>query len=347
MDTNATPRDVFRFEDLVFDIQAYILALLSPSELLPLTLVSRLISSLSTEALYSDVQLIFTLKRYQEGSHGDGALLEELQSSQYAFMKQIITRRNRARYVRRLTWQVCGSASSMFTNLFPLLHNVTHIHLVDAHPTYFSQRSSFLRSYYNLALPSTLILFPRVRSIRFTGTTSLSLIMPILHSPHQLTSLSLDTINPQSVALDLLHWIRIAQLSSLRTLSLRMMCEPVTFVPSGAVQERDGELPLALREVLSALRPSLESVTLGLRERAKVKRNSSLRLAQLAQIVFPVFWQETWPHLKQLKLEGGAFNGSGLGRSMSRLRAVVPKVVVDPTVFSVQRVWYSQTMENF
>ncbi|KAF8578647.1 hypothetical protein K439DRAFT_457967 [Ramaria rubella] len=331
----------FRFEDLVFDIQVYIVAFFVPvQDLHSLTQVSRYIGSLAAPALYTDVKLLFGRQPPVGSPCADGAFTKALISAQRSFKKEIFSRSEHARHVRSLAWQVCstGACNHAFSEFFPLFSGLRRIHLVDPHPTHICELNH---------PPPTL--FPRIKHVKITGTTSVAFVMPLLHSPQGLTSLSLDTINPHSVHIQLLQFISSAGLSSLRTLSLRAVCQQ----PWN--DTRESELLSEWKTALIAVRHTLQRASFGFRTQVTGVQDAWLPslVEKFTQVVMIVFWEEMWPQLKTVHLEGIDTAPEGFGEStefqeaLVRLRDAASEVVLDPTIRSVQRIWTSDVVEKF
>ncbi|KAF8578648.1 hypothetical protein K439DRAFT_1527767 [Ramaria rubella] len=339
----STPSDIFRFRDLGYDVQTYIItSFVFLQDIFTLSFVSRDVGAIAIQALYSDVRLLFAMR--PDDIPTQHILLKDMQSSQHVFARQIIRHKERAQSVRSLTWQVCETGSSginAFTDVFSLLDNVTKIHLINAHPTFLAERASFLRPHIKLVnkvISHTL--FPRADDVTLTGTTSFSLIMPILHSPHRLTSLSFHTITPHSVALALLDWFSTADLSSLRHIALRTLRPMQDARRWNDLQEQ--ELLLAWRTALSAVRGTVRSVTLGFLHKLSIDYGLSAsseknRFAQFSKLVVPVFWEESWPSIETVRFEGSDFKTDiEICSSVARLQSIVPRVVIETTPSCVE-----------
>ena len=322
---------IFRFDDLVYDIQVYIISFfICAPDLRSLTLVSRHIHSLAAPALYTDVKFLLGWKLSSGNSRVEGAFTKTLLRAQRAFKKQVLSQREHARHIRSLAWQFCSadrSCGHVFTDLFPFLDNLTTIHVVDPHPTDVCELNHNVEA-----------LFPNVKVVKLTGITCLSFAMPILHTPQHLTALSLDTIEPHSAHLSLLDWISKADLSNLRVLSLRALYQRDA--------NRETEILLAWKDALSAVHLTLHEVTLGLRGQWTMGRTVFLpSTAGFAQFLLPIFWAENWPQLKKLRLEGFAIDKTGM--DLTRLLPAVWEVDIDSTVQCVQRVWNPKSLQNF
>jgi len=105
----------------------------------------------------------------------------------------------------------------MFKTLLPSFRNITKIHLI------FSTRHS----------PSNrqVTLFPHVTTVKLSGSMSLDTVKAILHNPAQVTALSLDTIIPESIHLEILKWVENAHFHRCAGFHFDMALHVIAIVP--------------------------------------------------------------------------------------------------------------------
>ncbi|KAF8523918.1 hypothetical protein BU17DRAFT_85360 [Hysterangium stoloniferum] len=323
---------VFPFDNLVFDVQSYILlAFLSPGDLYSLTLVSRNINVLARPILYRHVRLLPGLKLRSRGSHAEGTLTKTLMSSQLSFGQEVLAHPSRALDVRHLEWQMCSFEDTyghVLLDVFPTLRNVGVIHLIDAHPTTMAEL--------NLVVPT---LFPRVRDVTLRGVTYFPFITPILHSPHQLSALSLDTVSPHFVNVRLLQWITASNLPALKRLSFRTAC--------ALDPKREDETLEGWKDALFSVQDTITEIVLGLTSQPArpISDDEQRRFStKFITVVQPVFFHSRWPRLEQVKLEGIDIDSVDASSPSHRLKRMVPKLIVDSTIPQAQRIWKSETL---
>ena len=212
-----------------------------------------------------------------------------------------------------LTEQHKSEVDQIYNTFLPMFRNVTKVYLIPS------------TTYIPAPLPEAL--FPSVTSVKLRNCISPGMVRSILHSPAQISELSLDTID-FDYYVEVVQWLAQTPFPRLRRLSLR----------HGPVAEikRDSEFETALfstwRQLLLSSHRTLREVLLGLKHNlpgctmyvfnSKVVPYPEDRLAR---IVCPVFKEVTWSELRVVDLEGVA-SFPGLWKP---LEASVPHLLVD------------------
>ncbi|KIJ57326.1 hypothetical protein M422DRAFT_773931 [Sphaerobolus stellatus SS14] len=300
-------RGTFPFEDLSFDIRVLIVDnYLSQSELHSLSLVNKRLYSLVVPALYRNIRLISNISPSGSGRTA-------LQTSQAILSRTLIFRPEIALYIRKLTWQAgdfpVGELGNPFWTLFPLLENVTAVHLIDPHPTCLAHRTPFSALSCNIShiensLSVTAVLFPRVRHIRISGMTAMSYVIPIFHSPETIETLELELISPNVTLQDLLSWINSTKLPKLRTFAISLKApEMVTSDTLSQLISVYNNALVSIASTIQSLRlrwKPLEYRTIGRR----VSRIPKAHTNGPSKFLEPITKSEIWPCLRYLELLG-------------------------------------------